>query len=58
MVCSHALAFKENYSAAAMVLLRNIYMDDILHPKETEGDVVLICEDLTKVLGDAGFCAQ
>ena len=33
-------------------------MDDILHSEETVEDAVLVCEDLTKVLGDAGFRAQ
>ena len=56
--CSHALDFKENFPAAAMVLLRDIYMDDILHSEETVEDTILVHEDLTKVLGDLGFCAQ
>ena len=55
---SHALDSKENYPAAAMVLLRDMYMDDILHSEETVQDAVLVREDLTKVLGDAGFSAQ
>ena len=55
---SYALDSKENYPAAAMVLLRDMYMDDILHSEETVQDAVLVREDLTKVLGDAGFSAQ
>ena len=55
---SHAQDFQENYPAAAMVLLRDMYMDDILHSEETVEDAVLVCEDLTKVLGGAGFRAQ
>ena len=55
---SHALEFKENYPAAAMVLLRDMYMDDIFHSEETVEDVVLVREELTKVLGNAGFHAQ
>ena len=41
-----------------MVLLRDMYMDDILHSEETVEDAVLVREDLTKVLGGAGFRAQ
>ena len=33
-------------------------MDDILHPEETVEDAVFVLEDLTKVLGGAGFRAQ
>ena len=55
---SHALDSKESYPAASMVLLRDTYMDDILHSEETVQDAVLIREDLTKVLGGAGFRAQ
>ena len=55
---SHALDLKESYPAAAMVLLRDMYMDDILHSEETVEDAVLVREDLTKVLGGAGFRAQ
>ena len=55
---SHALDSKESYPAAAMVLLRDTYMDDILHSEETVQDAVLVREDLTKVLGGAGFRAQ
>ena len=58
MLRSHTLDFKENYPAAAMVLLRDMYMDDIFHSEETVQDAVLVREDLTKVLGGAGFCAQ
>lgn len=58
MVRRHALDFKEKYPAAAMVLLRDMYMDDILHSEETVGDAVLVREDLTKVLAGAGFRAQ
>jgi len=31
----HALDLKENYPATAMVLLRDMYVDDILHSEET-----------------------
>ena len=55
---SNALDFKESYPAAAMVLLRDMYMDDILHSEETVEDAILVCEDLTKVLGGTGFRAQ
>ena len=41
-----------------MVLLRDMYMDDILHSEETVQDAVLVREDLTKVRGGAGFRAQ
>ena len=41
-----------------MVLLRDMYMDDIFHSEETVEDVVLVREELTKVLGSAGFHAQ
>ena len=55
---SHAVDLKESYPAAAMVLLRDMYMDDILHSEETVEDAILVLEDLTKVLGGAGFRAQ
>ena len=55
---SHALESKESYPEAAMVLPRDTYMDNILHSEETVQDAVLIREDLTKVLGGAGFRAQ
>jgi len=55
---SHTLGFKENYPAAAMVLLRDMYMDDIFHSEETVEDAVLVHEDLTKVLAGAGFRAK
>ena len=58
VLCSHVLDSKESYPAAAMVLLRDMYMDDIFHSEETVQDAVLIREDLTKVLGGAGFRAQ
>ena len=58
VLCNHALDFKENYPVAAMVLLRDMYMDDIFHSEETVEDAVLVREDLTKVLGGAGFRAQ
>ncbi|XP_068728654.1 uncharacterized protein [Montipora capricornis] len=58
VLCSHALDLKESYPAAAMVLLQDMYMDDILHSEETVEDAVLVREDLTKVLGGAGFRAQ
>ena len=35
-----------------------MYMDDILHSEETVEDAVLVREDLTKVVGSAGFDAQ
>jgi len=35
-----------------------MYLDDILHSEETVEDTVLVCEDLKKVLGGAGFRAQ
>lgn len=31
MIRSHALYFKENYPEAVMVLLRDMYMDDVLY---------------------------
>ena len=55
---SHALDFKESYPAAAMVLLRDMYMDDICLSEETVEVAVLVREDLTKVLGGTGFRAQ
>ena len=55
---SHALDSKDSYPAAAIVLLRDMYMDDILHSKESVQDAVLVREDLTKVLVCAGFRAQ
>ena len=58
MLCSHAQQRKENYPTAAMVLLRDMYLDDILHSEETVADAVLVREDFTKVLGGAGFHAQ
>ena len=58
VIRSHALDFKEDHPAAAIVLLRDMYMDDILHSEETVEDAVLDCEDLIKVLGDVGFHAQ
>ena len=33
-------------------------MDDVLHSEETAEDAILDCQDLIKVLGGAGFCAQ
>ena len=44
---SHAQDFKENYPAAAMVLLRDMYIDDILHSEET---VQKWCRNRTEVL--------
>ena len=41
-----------------MVLLRDMYMDDILRSEETVEDAFLVLENLTKVLGGAGFCTQ
>ena len=41
-----------------MVLLSDMYMDDVLHSEETAEDAILDCQDLIKVLGGAGFCAQ
>ncbi|PFX14816.1 hypothetical protein AWC38_SpisGene20999 [Stylophora pistillata] len=58
VIRSHALDFKEDHPAAAIVLLRDMYKDGILHSEETVKDAVLIREDLIKVLGDAGFHAQ
>ena len=58
VVRSHAQDFAKKYPAAASVLLEDMYMDDILHSEETIEDAVLIREDLTKVLGSAGFQAQ
>ena len=58
MLRSHARDFKENYPTAAMVLFQDMYMVDILHSEETVEEAVLVCEDLTKVLGGAGFHAQ
>jgi len=58
MLRSHTLDSKENYPAVAIVLLRDMYMDDIFHSEETVQDAVLVREDLTKVLGGASFRAQ
>lgn len=58
VIRSRALDFKEDHPAAAIVLLRDMYKDGILHSEETVKDAVLIREDLIKVLGDAGFHAQ
>ena len=44
----HALDFKESYPAAATVLLRDMYVDDILHLEETEEHAVLVREDLKR----------
>ena len=55
---SHALDLKESYPAAAIFLLRDMYMDNILHSEETAEDAVLVWEDLAKVLGGAGFRVQ
>lgn len=41
-----------------MVLLRDMYMDDIFHSEETVEDAVPVREDLTKSLSGAGFRAQ
>ena len=41
-----------------MVLPRDMYMGDILHSEEIVEDAVLVREDLSKVLGGAGFRAQ
>ena len=35
---SHTLDFKENYPAAAMILLGDLYMDDIPHSEEAVED--------------------
>ena len=58
VVCSHAQDFAEKYPMAASVLLQDMYMDDILHLEETVEDTFLVCEDLIKVLGNAGFHVQ
>jgi len=58
MLRSHTLDSKENYPAVAIVLLRDMYMDDIFHSEETVQDAVLVREDLTKVLDGASFRAQ
>ena len=42
VIRSHALDFKENHPAAVMVLLRDMYVDDILHSEETVQDAVLV----------------
>ena len=42
MLHSHALDLKESYPAAAMVLLRDMYMDDILHSEETVEDTGVV----------------
>ncbi|PFX26710.1 hypothetical protein AWC38_SpisGene8655 [Stylophora pistillata] len=49
VICSHALDFKEDHPATAIVLLRDMYMDNILHSEETVEDAVLFREDLIKL---------
>ena len=58
MLRSHALDFKESYPAAAMLLPQDMYISDILRSEETVEDAALVREDLSKVLGGAGFRAQ
>ena len=41
-----------------MVLPRNMYMGDILHSEEAVEEAVRLREDLSNVLGGAGFRAQ
>ena len=43
VLCSHALDFKENYPTAALVLLRDMHLDDIFHSEETVKTLFLNC---------------
>jgi len=58
VVRSHAQDFIDKYPVAALVMIQNMYMDDILHSEDSETDAILVREDLTKLLSDAGFHAQ
>lgn len=46
MLRSHTIDFEENFPAAAMLLLLDMYMDYILHPEKIVEDAVLVREDL------------
>ncbi|XP_078355851.1 uncharacterized protein LOC144640632 [Oculina patagonica] len=55
VVRSHAQDFVDKYPTAAQVMIQDMYMDDIM---DSETDAILVREDLTKLLSDAGFNAQ
>ena len=56
---SHALDFKENHTAAAMVLLRDMYMNDIFRSGETVENAVLVREiRLTLVFFAQKWCSN
>lgn len=46
MLRSHTIDFEENFPAAVMLLLLDMYMDYILHPEKIVEDAVLVREDL------------
>ena len=58
VVRSHAQDFIDKYPVAALVMIQDKYMDDILDSEDSETDAILVREDLTKLLSDAGFHAQ
>ena len=58
VVRSHAQDFIDKYPVAAQVMIQDMYMDDILDSEDSETDAILVREDLTKLLSDAGFHAQ
>ena len=58
VVRSHAQDFQDKHPAAALVMLLNMYMDDILDSEDSEGDAIHVRDDLMKLLSDAGFRAQ
>ncbi|KAL9968821.1 hypothetical protein ACROYT_G020955 [Oculina patagonica] len=58
VVRSHAQDFVDKYPTAAQVMIQDMYMDDILDSEDSETDAILVREDLTKLLSDAGFHAQ
>ena len=58
VVRSHAQDFQDKHPATALVMLLNMYMDDILDSEDSEGDAIHVRDDLMKLLSDAVFRAQ
>ena len=58
VVCSDAQDFEDKHPAAALVVLLNMYMDDILDSENPEGDAIHVRDDLMRLLSDAGFRGQ
>ena len=57
-VRSHAQDFQDKHPAAALVMLLNMYMDDVLDLEDSEGDAIHVRDDLITLVSDTGFRAQ